>query len=41
MTKVYQWQKIINDVGEKNDMKSNWIKRTEYYLAADKSDMTS
>jgi len=27
--KVYQRQKIINDFGEKIDMKSNWIETTD------------
>jgi len=31
MIKVYQQQKIINDFGEKTDMKSNWIETTEYH----------
>jgi len=29
MMKIYQRQKIINDFGEKNDMKSNWIETNE------------
>jgi len=31
MMQVYQRQKIINDLGEKIDMKSNWT--TEYHLS--------
>ena len=31
MMKAYQRQKIINDFGEKIDMKSNWIETTEYH----------
>jgi len=41
MMKVYQPQKIINDFGEKIDMKSNWIETTEYHPSCGYRDQKS